>query len=247
MASPGQARRQGRRWAAALALLGLVAGCDVDWEERANQTFLKAARAQQEGDFQRAYGLCQQTLKDNPYHAEANLRLAEMLDQRLFRQKQAASLAIYYYERYLDLGLTEARTVTRVRQALAMLEKIRSGELEDPADAVDDFLAAVRANQMRPFAERLDAQLMILLHNREISSQQYLDSWKTALEGGTICFASRLLDESRGQFRALVTVDFVGGKAGTETREIHLLLGNGKTWEIAGFEQTQGGNASTTR
>ena len=225
-----------------------LAGCDLSWEERAEQAFAKAMQAQDLGDYERATDLLRQALKDHPYHPGANLRLAEIYDQRLFHQKGAAALAIYYYERYLDLDLADKSTKEQTQSAIAALEKIRGGELEDPADAVEDFLNAARANQMRPFGERLNTQLVMELHSREISAQQYLTTWTAALEGRVVRLTYRLLDKIQAQFRAFVTVDIVGGKSGAESRVIHLsTAANGKTWEIAGYETSGGSAASASK
>jgi len=228
----GRYRRKTGLFAACLFFIG---GCDAGWEQKAEEDYRRGEEARLAGHWLEAQTRYLKALAVNPYHATANLRLAELYDTRLFTEKGASALAVIYYRRFLELPTNDSRLARQVENIAAVLERIAAGTLEDPADAVADFLAAARAGAERTFTERLDARLVHQLSLRDTSIGKHLQTWRNRLEGRTCHFTERWVDEGTGK-SAAVTVEIRGDPAGVIVWIIHLRLAETNTWEIAGYD-----------
>lgn len=149
-----------RRWLAViLVLLSFAAAYailsrDTDWEERGRASRAKGDTAYHNGNYRAAGEHYENILADNPYDWEVHLALANILAQKLNDPDDALrhhTLALAYSP--------EPTIVEDTKQKIAVLRLLRSGELENPYDAIEDMFLAVERDSEDMFARRLSVGL----------------------------------------------------------------------------------------
>ncbi len=193
--------------------------------EKENRGKRKAARKY----FKKAVAFFENTLRANPYHPEANRRIATILDQRL----ADVSRAVVYYGRYLDLQPHDPTRLRLARNRLNNLQKIHSGQREDPAAAVRDFIWGARHKSKHVFIrERLSANMISRLAKTGLLPERYLDTWNQRIAGRTCTPVYRNVSKIRDEWRAAVIVELAapGKKSAFWELDFHLTVDG--LWEL---------------
>lgn len=214
--------------------LALAVGCEADWKKKAEQAFQRAEALNEAGDYAKAELEYKNALTHNPFHPEANLHLATLLEMRFLDENQA----LYYYRRFLDLRTRDAVLRERVKVVVGVLEEITLGRIEDPVDATEDFLWAIRNDSNRVFAERLHSDFLKVLFEFGWRATEYYAKWRDErLKDRTPRIVYRNVYKSRGKYRGEVWVDLVSNQTGVaeERRELSWRL-EGTLWELSGDE-----------
>jgi len=222
------------RLAGILLLAAMPLACDLDWKEEASRAYVAARKHAQEGRFDSACTLYKRALKLNPFHPDANFRLAELYETRLFGEPQAEQWAVYYYRRQLDLRGADRQRAEFMLQQIPLLERIDAGGLEDPADAVRDLLEAAAANSLRAFSERLHQSFISALIDQYKSLkavEKRLEFWNgLAKPGWSLVY--RDIRKLQNEYRAMVIIRLADG----QRRKLGFRLAQTGIWELGADE-----------
>jgi hypothetical protein len=192
-----------RRWLATGLFVFAMASAiavwcrDVDWEKRQHEARAMGRTAETNGNYQRARQYYEAALANHPYDWESHFSLAKILNHHLNDQDDA--LRHYLYAMAYS---PESAVVANARQETVILELVRSGEIENPLDAVEDMFMAVEAGAREAFALRLSPAL-------RKSADIYWRAWKKRGRGTPVF--SRVHNERDGFFDAVVELDFPDG------------------------------------
>lgn len=196
----------GMRFRAALVLAlcaagagWLVLGRDVDWPSRNRAARARALAAENAGDYGRARSGYEEALVSHPYDWEAHLRLANLLNHRLNVRSDALRHYLHALAYSPDRSIDAA-----ARAEIAILHLLRNGELEDPADALEDMFLAAGAGAREEFLFRLDTGLLE-------GGDSYWSAWRERGRG-KIAY-SRIESDGRGLYDAMVELVFADGSS----------------------------------
>lgn len=168
----GEGRGRGLRWLA--LLLGVVAvvaaylvfSRDVDWRTRNLDEKGLGETAYSNGNYMVARQHLLSAIANDPYDWEAHYQLASIMNRRLNDHEGALKhylLALAYSP--------ESSIVEPVRREISILRLIRSGELENPLEAIEDMFQCIESNARHTFMRRLELRL-----RRDGSA--YWDGWR---------------------------------------------------------------------
>ncbi|MCD8350019.1 MAG: tetratricopeptide repeat protein [Planctomycetaceae bacterium] len=149
-----------RRWLAIfLALAAIVAASyifsrDVNWQKRAEEARQLGITAYRNGNYELARGYYETALANHPYDWVCHLNLADLL----FRRLDNPDGALRHY--LLSLAYSPEPSINEeVRESIDIIRLMRTGELEDPRDALNDMFMAVDTLAMPAFMRRLSIEL----------------------------------------------------------------------------------------
>ena len=147
----------------AIALILLFSVCamgvwlatrDFRWEQRAEEAKLRGTTARQNGAFKTASIHYQEVLANNPHDWEAHLALASLYDHRL--DKPGEALKHYLYALAYS---PEPSIAGEARSSVDIIRLRMAGDLENPADALDDMFMSVESGSRDLFRHRLGDSL----------------------------------------------------------------------------------------
>ena len=189
-----------RRWLALFLLLtALVAAYaalsrDTKWEERSRASRLQGDTAYHNGNYQTARTLYETALADNPYDWETRLALANILAKNL----NAPDDALKHYTLALAYS-PEPSIVDDTQHQTAILHLLRSGELENPQDAIEDMFVAIETDAKHLFTRRL---ALSLRHETD----KFWDAWKKRGRGAITNMT--IINAHDGSYDASLELDF---------------------------------------
>lgn len=205
--------------------LALAAGCGGGWKQKAEAAAARADSLVEDGHLDEARAAYEEALSHNPFHKQANLNLALLIERSFLNE----ALALYYYRRYLDLPGEVNLTRKLVEKQSEMLQEMILGQVEDPVDATEDFLWAVGSDCNRVFAERLQTDFIERLVEHGWGPTGYFEAWRDErLAGHTPRIVYREMIRSRGVGRAEVWVDLV------DTNDPSRIVRRKLTWRLQG-------------
>jgi hypothetical protein len=149
-----------RRWLALFLVLASIVAAfsifnrDVDWHSRNRLARKRGDTANHNGNYEAARAHYEAALANNPYDWETHLALADILAHKL----NVPDGALTHYSFALAYS-PEPSIVEGARQAITVLRLIRTGELENPYDAVDDMFRAMEGGARELFMRRLSIGL----------------------------------------------------------------------------------------
>lgn len=201
-----------------LALLSalLVFSRDVEWRERRQEARRMGIMAEENGDYQIARRHFETALACHPYDWESHLSLAELLNYRIGDYENALRHYLYCLA-----YSPEPSAADPVRKKISILRLIRSGELEDPRDALADMLLAARMEARQTFERRLSEDLLP-------EAAHYLESWRRRGPGEV--FYARVLSGRDGCFDATVGLSFPEDET---LMSIHLRCRPRDVWQLS--------------
>lgn len=209
----------GRWLAAALVLAAAAAGAfmlnrDVDWETRNREARALGRTAETNGNHAAARRFYETALANHPYDWETHLALARLLQRFLGDNENA--LRHYLYA--LAYGPAAAST-PETRREIAVLRLIRSGELEDPRNALEDMFLAVETGSRDVFGQRLAPALR----------DDFEDYWRgwSRRGRGRVAFC-RVTGGRAGTYDAMVELDFPDESSAS----MHLAGGLRSVWRL---------------
>lgn len=167
---------------------------DVDWETRGSEARQRGLTAEGNGNYELARRHYESALANHPYDWETHLFLAKVLNYHL--NDYDAALRHYYRA----LAYSPDPSINEETQtAIDILRRIRSGELENPLDALEDMFFCVDAGTKRLFSRRLSIPL-----REELDA--YWAAWNRRGPGKvTYC---RVTAGRDGFYDAMVELDF---------------------------------------
>ncbi len=178
----------------------LVFTRDVDWPVRNREARLRGHAAEGGGDYVLARSWYEAALASHPYDWDTRLQLANLLNYRLF-DREGALVQYLYALAYSPDPSIAAETEAKVR----VIRLLRGGELEDPADALEDIFVAAETGAEDLFLSRFA---------EEATGTEGNDLWE-AWRGrgrGRVQF-SRVESGRDGVYVALLEVEYPGGEA----------------------------------
>lgn len=138
----------------AVGLALFIGTRNVGWKRKYDAAMEAALWSYDAGNFPTAQNSLRQALVYNPYSGDAHFLLADILHTHLGDNEDAL-------RHYLS-GLRHAPGHPRAKgaaNAIAALEMIMTGVIEDPFDAAEDMALATAENAFAAFAERLGPDL----------------------------------------------------------------------------------------
>lgn len=225
-------KNQWTRGSIALLVLCLLCGCGKDKKKQAQKSYLEAKKCNDAGRFERARILYEEALGYNPYHEQANLQLAALLETRFLE----TAGAIHYYKRFLDLSREDTLLRSRTKALVEVLSKVQKGVIEDPCYATEDLTWSARKNSMMTFSERLHVERLQDLTRLRKTVSHYFDFWKERTRNRTTKVIFRAILKNRGRYDAEVWVDIEEGKKLIERRRLRWRLEDTPCWELVGDE-----------
>ena len=192
-----------RFWAALILALGagtaawLVFTRDVDWQARNREARMQGYTAEINGNYPLARSRYETALANHPYDWETHLRLANLLNHRLNDQNDALRHYLYALAYSADSSIV-AETEAKIR----ILYLLRTGELEDPQNALEDMFTAAETGTKNLFLRRLDAGLYQ-------GAESYWSAWR-GRGRGSVAF-SRIEAGRDGMYDALLELDYPDG------------------------------------
>ena len=214
-------RRTGARKALALALAGIgaclalfVMTRDLDWKRNHDAAMALGREAFMNGDITAARDSFGRAAAFNPFSADAHFSLANLCDTRLGDNEGALS----HYLAGLECDPDHPRA-GEAAKALAALDMIRSGRIEDPLDAVADMTLAVRDDLFAAFGERLDPKLTAF-------AGAYWSAWRERDSGALI--QRRISQNDAGGFDAVLGFSFRDGSS----MSMHFSCLAGQPWRL---------------
>ncbi len=154
-AKKGPGKRSRQILAAALVLITVVAAYlvftrDVSWERRNLGARRLGLNAVHNSNFPAAREYYEIALANHPYDWRTHYNLANLLAHRL-NDPDAALRHFLYTLAYCP----ESAILARARAEVDILRLVRSGELENPADALDDMFDSAEGGARWLFERRL--------------------------------------------------------------------------------------------
>lgn len=189
-----------RRWLALFLVLGSIAAAyvlfsrDVDWETRNRSARKQGDTAYHNGNYEAARAHYEAALANNPYDWETHLALASILGTKL----NAPDDALKHYTFALAYS-PEPSIVDGALQQIAILRLMRSGELENPFDALEDMFQAIEADAQSMFARRLSIGLRDDL-------DAFWNAWKARGRGSVA--SMNIISGHDGFYDAAIELDF---------------------------------------
>lgn len=204
--------------AIALAMAGWLLLSDLDWKRKHDSAMERARWAVNAGNIESARDWLRYALEFNPYSADAHFRLADILN-KYFADNE---LALRHYLEGLKYGPNH-HAVTEATKAVAALDMIMTGIIEDPMDAARDMALAARDGAYSTFAMRLGPTPA--LHVRA-----YWDGWRKRGLGKPI--HRRLQKNDQFDFDAVLGFAFDDGSS----MSMHFFCRAGEPWRlVTGF------------
>ncbi len=192
-----------RRWLAiGLALIALAAawavlGRDVGWERRSRASRERGDTAGRNGNYEAARTLYETALANDRYDWETHLALADLLAHKLDDPGDALRHYTYALAYSGNPSIVEA-----TRQEMTILRLMRSGELENPRDAVEDMFLSVEGGARDLFAQRLSGGLR---PDEDAFWQAWTQRGRGSIEG------MRIANGHDGLYDAALEVAFADG------------------------------------
>lgn len=180
--------------AGAVAVGIAVLARDVEWRHRGREAVRLGDGARDNGNYEAARDHYLRAIADNPYDWEAHHRLAAILNHCLNDHEGALRhylLALAYSP---DPGIVDATT-----REVTILRLMRAGELENPAQAIEDMFQAVESNARSAFVGRLDDPLW---H----AAEAYWQGWLRRGRGKVA--AMKIASVQGGHYHAAVELGF---------------------------------------
>lgn len=196
----GPGRGGWRRWLALLLGLLAVAGAltlftrDVNWRARSHEAKRRAVGAYHNGNYEAARDAFIEALENNPYDWESHHRLAGLLNHRLNDPEGALRHYLYTMAYSPDSDIVEP-----TKREINILRLIRSGELENPVEAIEDMFQSVESNAPKAFMRRLEEQL-------RRDGDAYWHGW-TQRGRGTVVW-TKITSNHEGLYDAAVGITF---------------------------------------
>lgn len=189
-----------RSWTAVvlsvLALAGalLVFSRDVAWQTRSQEAVERAQTAVVNGKYELARGLYMDAIANNPYDYETHQALAEILNHRLNDHEGALRHYLYSLAYSPEISGSEA-----VRREITILGLIRSGELENPLDAIEEMFNCVEGNAKKAFIRRVEIR-----HRGD--GDAYWEGWRK--RGRGVVTGMRITNNHEGFYDAAMELRF---------------------------------------
>ncbi len=180
-----------------LAAAYLVFTRDVNWERRNRSARLEGLSAVHNGNYQAARDFYQIALANHPYDWRTHFDLANILAHRL--NDQEGALRHYLYTLAY---CPESTVLARARGEVEILRLVRSGELEDPNDALDDMFDTAEAGTRHLFERRLSLPV-------RVESEAYWRGWRMRERGRMTNL--RIRARSENLYDAYVVVEYPDG------------------------------------
>lgn len=187
---------------------------DLDWDVRSRAARELGLTAQNNGNYEQARTYFETALADHPYDWRAHLALANLLNHYLNDQNGALRHYLYALA-YSPEGGIEKETEAKIR----ILRLMRSGELEDPRNALEDMYVAVENNAQGIFSRRLS----ITLHE---DAAAYWEGWRERGRG-RVSFC-RVESTNDRFYDAMVGLDFPDGTV----MAMHFVCSLRDTWRL---------------
>lgn len=209
-----------RRWLA-LGLLALAAVSayliltrDIEWGSRSREARRAGITAETNANYPEARRHYETALANNPYDWETHLALAKLLYHQLNDYDNALRHYLYALAYSPDVSF-----VAQVEQEIAVLRLIRSGQLENPLDALSDMFLAVEEGAEQIFRRRLALRL-------RADFPDYWRAWNRRGRGTvTYCNITATRD---GFYDAVVELDFPD----QTTMSMHFVAPLQDTWRL---------------
>ena len=214
---PGDPVRQAAALALALGALAaayLVFSRDIDWENRAEKARQQGVIAYYNDDFELTRKYYETALANNPYDWMTHRSLANLLFRRL--NDPTAALRHYLYSQAFS---PEPGVNAEVKEEVDIIRLMRSGELENPRDAIDEMFQSVEAGAVAAFMRRLSTNL------RE-DRLTYWDGWLR--RGRGIVTRVVITSNKNGFYDAFVEMQFADGAA----MSMHLMCQLRDVWRL---------------
>lgn len=209
-----------RGWLAVLLLLLSAAAAyfvftrDIDWDKRGREERGLGQTTHNNGNQELARDHFEAALANNPYDWRAHLALANLLNHYLGNQDGALRHYLYALAYSPEPGI-ENETQTKI----TILRLMRTGELEDPRNALEDMFVAVENDAVGIFSRRLSVSLYE-------DAQAYWKGWKERGRG-RISYC-RIENTNDGYYDATVELDFPDGT----TMAMHFICSLREVWRL---------------
>lgn len=192
----GTARRLAAALLAVLALAGALSlfTRDVNWRARSHEAKRLAGGALHNGNYAAARDRYIEALENNPYDWEAHHRLASILNHNLNDPEGALRHYLYSLAYSPDSEIVEP-----TRREVNILRLIRSGELENPVEAIEDMFLSVESNARQAFSRRLELRL-------RRDGDAYWNGWR--LRGRGTVVGTKITSNHEGLYDAAVEIMF---------------------------------------
>lgn len=179
-----------------LAVLGalVVLTRDVAWDSRCRQARLLGHTAYGNGNYQAARTHYEEALANNPYDWESHYSLAQIFNHRLNDYEGALRHYLYALAYSPDAVIVES-----TKREINILRLIRSGELENPLEAVEDMFQSVESNARHAYLRRLELRL-----RRDIGA--YWEGWRTRGRGEVV--STKITSNHEGIYDAAIELQF---------------------------------------
>jgi tetratricopeptide (TPR) repeat protein len=199
---------------AVIAAAYFVFSRDIDWENRSRKARQQGLNAYYNGDFGLARKHYEAALADNPYDWMTHRSLANLLFRRLNEPEDALRHYLYSEAFSPELGVNE-----EVKGDVEIIRLVRSGELENPRDAIDEMFQSVDAGAIAAFMRRLSPNL------RE-DRLAYWDGWNR--RGRGVLTRMVIVSNNNGFYDAFVEMQFADGAA----MSMHLICQLRDIWRV---------------
>lgn len=170
---------------------------DVDWPTRNRDARAQGRTAENNGNYPLARARYETALANHPYDWETHLRLANLLNHRLNDQDDALRHYLYALAYSPDPAIV-AETEAKIR----ILRLLRTGELEDPQNALEDMFVAAETDTENLFFRRLEAGL-------RPGRESYWNGWRE--RGRGVVAYSRVEAGREGMYDAVLELEFPDG------------------------------------
>ncbi len=197
-----------------LLLLSWIATRDLQWKRKHDAAMEHGTWAANADDFQAARDYYLQALIFNPYSPEAHYRIAEIYGSFFGENEEA----LKHYAAALDFAPKQQRAV-EAANAIAVLEMIMAGILEDPVDAVEDMYIAASQQSLASFSNRLDPTL-------PGNAGAYMKAWSERGKG--VLRHRRIRQRSDDEFDAVLSFSYANG----DRMSMHFTCQPGQPWKL---------------
>lgn len=187
---------------------------DTEWESRSLEAKVAGQTAEDNGNHEEARRCYEAALANNPYDWKTHLALANLINYRL--NDPDAALQHYLY------ALTYCPVPDSLSEAnaqVAILRRIRKGELENPYDALEDMFLSVEATAENAFRRRLSPRLTD-------DADAFWNAWR-ARGRGKVTFCA-IASERNGFFDANLELDFPDNTV----MSMHLYCPSNDIWRL---------------
>ncbi|MDR0361944.1 MAG: hypothetical protein LBJ46_04575 [Planctomycetota bacterium] len=201
-------------WTLCAAGFVWLAAIDLDWKRNHDLALEQGDIAKYARHYDLSRRHYEEAVRINPYSADAHLLLALLYDRRLADNEQALKHYLYARKYAPDHEYTGM-----IDSSIEVLERIRSGVIEDPVDALADMEDAALDGYPEIFRLRLDPALAA-------DADSYYRGW-AARGRGTLAYR-RMVREGDGGWRAVLDLAYADGSV----MSAHFRAVPGRPWRM---------------